>query len=314
MKYVFGLGFAALFLAVVCLVAPSVAVAANTVDITDTHGTTAVPVRPKKIVIMDFGMLDTLDAFGSMGLLAPDMRLALPKKSLPAYLSKYKSDEYVDVGGLKDFNLETIHAFKPDLIIISGRQQDFYNELSSMAPVWQVNSIPNPYIQGTMRNIKDLGRIFDVSAETDKALATLSESIRETRDAALAKNLRGLILLTNDGKISAYGSGSRFGIIHDALGVSEADSSIRVGIHGQLVNYEYIARQNPDVIFVVDRSAAVTGKADGVRILKNDLVNGTKAAKTGKIVSLDPNVWYLSGGGLISLRMMVDEVKTALEK
>ena len=74
-----------------------------------------------------------------------------------------------------------------------------------------------------------------------------------------------------------------------------------------------IAEKNPDFIFVVDRSIAVTGKADGVRILDNELVNGTAAARSGRIVSLDPNVWYLSGGGLQSLRMMVEEVRLAVE-
>ena len=314
MKTVFGFVCAAFFAAAFCLAAPHQAAAKDTTDITDTHGTSAFPVRPKRIVIMDFGMLDTLEAFKRMGLLDEDVQLALAKKNLPAYLSQYTSGEYVDVGGLKDFNLETIYAFKPDLIIISGRQQDFYDELRAMAPVWQVNGIPNPYIQGTMQNIRDMAKIFDVSEAADRALAAISESIQKTRDKAEARNLKGLVLLTNDGKISAYGSGSRFGVIHDALGVKEADSSIRVGIHGQLVNYEYIAQKNPDIIFVVDRSVAVTGKADGARLLKNDLVDGTKAAKNGRIISLDPNVWYLSGGGLISLRMMIDEVNAALEQ
>jgi len=269
---------------------------------------------PARVVVMDFGMLDSIDELVQAGAVSSELKLALPKGNLPSYLAKYESEEYLDVGGLKDFNLEIIFGFKPDLIIISGRQQDFYKELSSIAPVWQVDSLPSSYIEGVSGNIRNLGRIFSAEAAVEESLNRLGEEINSVRKKAAALDLNALVLLTNDGKISAYGSGSRFGIIHDALGLKEADRQIKVGIHGQLVNYEYIAQINPDIIFVVDRSIAVTGKADGVRILDNELVNGTNAAKNGRIVPLDPNVWYLSGGGLQSLRMMVRDIDDALEK
>lgn len=41
------------------------------------------------------------------------------------------------------------------------------------------------------------------------------------------------------------------------------------------------------------------------------LVNKTKAAKNGAIILLDPQVWYLSGGGIISLNKMIAEVEAA---
>ena len=286
----------------------------ETVTLQHKRGVVQIPRSPARIVIMDYGMLDTLDALESAGALDHTVQVALPKANLPGYLAKYKGDEYVDVGGLKDFNLETIYAFKPELIIISGRQQDFHTELSSIAPVWQIDSLPPDYVRGVMRNIRDMGRIFNAEKTVDAMLADIEAAALSLRRTVEDKHLQALVLLTNDGKISAYGSGSRFGVLYDALGFGQADPGIKVGIHGQLVNYEYIAEKNPDIIFVVDRSVAVTGKADGVRILKNDLVNGTRAARNGRIVSLDPNVWYLSGGGLQSLRMMVEEVRQAMKK
>ena len=297
-----------------CFGGLSAATAAEIISIPGKRGAVAVPAPPSRVVIMDYGMLDTLETFQAMGLLGNGVQVALPKSNLPDYLSKYRGEEFSDIGGLKDFNLEYINTFKPEVIIISGRQQDFYQELSSIAPVWQIDSLPAPYLQGTRQNIRDMGKLFAVGEAAEKALADIDRAAGEVRDRALAKGFKALVLLTNDGKISAYGSGSRFGIIHDALGFEQADPSTRVGIHGQLVNYEYIAKTNPDIIFVVDRSVAVIGKADGVRILENELVKGTTAAKKGRIVSLDPGVWYLSGGGLMSLRMMIDEVGRALEK
>ena len=48
------------------------------------------------------------------------------------------------------------------------------------------------------------------------------------------------------------------------------------------------------------------------QVLNNDLVKGTKAYQNKNIVYLDPNYWYLSGGGLVSLSEMVKEVEAAL--
>lgn len=288
--------------------------AATTVAITHGMGTTTVPVNPGRVVVMDYGSLDTLDYLIGAGAVSPDISLALPKQHLPAYLKKYADGKYVNTGSLKDFNMETVASFKPDLIIISLRQQDFYKDLSAIAPVVLFNNVPAPYWEGVIANIRNMGTIFGARELVEKAIARLEDEAVKTQETARAKNYRGLVLLTNDGKISAYGSGSRFGIIHDKLGVGQADTAIKVGTHGQMVNYEYIALRNPDIIFVVDRSVAVGGKADGARILRNELTDSTNAARNGRIVSLDPSIWYLSGGGIESLGMMVSTVRESVEK
>ncbi|MEN3930974.1 ABC transporter substrate-binding protein [Microvirga sp. W0021] len=308
-------GFLATVLCLFAILAGGIYQAAAQESVTITHklGTVTLKDIPKRVVIMDYGMLNSLDELIASGAVQKDLKFALPKQGLPDYMSKYKGDEYVDIGGLKDFNLETIYGFKPDLIIISGRQQDFYKDLSSIAPVWFVDSYPTDYMPGVTQNNRNLGKIFKAEAAVETALQGISSEIKVVHDLATAKNMAALVLLTNDGKISVYGSGSRFGIIYDVLGLKQADPNITTSLHGQVVNYEYIAEKNPDIIFVVDRSVAVSGKTDGLRILNNELVNGTNAAKNGKIIALDPGTWYLSSGGLQSLKMMVAEVKKAVE-
>ena len=114
--------------------------------------------------------------------------------------------------------------------------------------------------------------------------------------------------------MSAFGSGSRFGMVHDALGLVQADPGIKVGRHGQLVNFEYIAELNPDLILVIDRSAAIGKSIKNTRVLDNALVGKTNAAKNNRIIKLDPECWYLSGGGIISVKKMISEVEEAISK
>ena len=118
------------FLAALILPGLSMAAAdeAKTITATHTLGTVELPVNPKRVAVLDYGSLETISELG----VTP--ALALPKKFLPPYLSKFSGEQYTDLGTVKEFNIETINAFKPDLIIISGRQQDYYQKLSSIAP------------------------------------------------------------------------------------------------------------------------------------------------------------------------------------
>ncbi len=292
------------------LLLPGLALAAEevakTVPATHALGSVQLPVQPKRVAVLDYGSLETIDALGA----TPE--LAVPKKLIPSYLAKYKDERYTDLGNVREFNIETLNAFKPDLILISGRQQESYDKLSAIAPVYIVNTLAKDQLGEARKNIKLLGDVFAQPEKAQEALQKIDEAVARTRAKAAASGKKALILLTNDGRISAYGSGSRFGIIHDALGVPQADTNITVGIHGQQVNYEYVASRNPDIIYVVDRSVAIGRAAKNARVLDNAIVNRTKAAKNGAIVLLDPQVWYLSGGGIISLTKMISEVESAL--
>ncbi len=278
------------------------------ISVSQPKGNVEVPLNPKRVVVMDYGSLDTIDALNL------DLELAVPKRSMPKYLSKFRGDKYPDVGSVKEFDLEAINVFKPDLIVISSRQQDYYRELSKIAPVYCVNTLAKDQLAEARKNAEFFGKIFNKEKEVAEFLKNIDETVARVNREAKQSGLKALVLLANDGKISAYGSGSRFGIIHDGLGVLQADSKIKVGVHGQLVNYEYVSITNPDVIFVIDRSAAIGTRAKGTRLLNNPLVGKTSAAKNNRIIMLDPEYWYLSGGGLQSMSNMIAEIENAITK
>ncbi len=262
---------------------------------------------PNKVAVFDFGTLDTIHALGITA------EIALPKSNIPSYLSEFGGEKYTDAGGIKEPDLEAIHSFAPDLIIISARQAEYYDDLSSIAPTLYINVDSANYMQDFKRNAGWIGQIFGVSKEVDAKIAEIEDKIANVK-ANSSPDEKALIILTNDGSISAYGSGSRFGIIHDVFGIPTADSGVEVSTHGQEVNYEYIAEINPDILFVVDRTAVVGGEKTAAATLDNDLVNGTNAVKNGRVYELNPDVWYLSGGGLESVSMMADDIAAALAK
>jgi len=66
---------------------------------------------------------------------------------------------------------------------------------------------------------------------------------------------------------------------------------------------------NPQILFVVDRTAAIgTASEENAALLENDFVYQTDAYKNNKIINLSSDLWYLSGGGIESIHLMVEEV------
>lgn len=269
-------------------------------------GEDTVKVNPSNVVVFDFGVLDTLDKLGV------DVK-GVAQSSVPAYLEKYAGAEYTNIGSLKEPDLETIHGMKPELIIISGRQQDYYDELKKIAPTIFMGADNSRFMESFEENMRLLGQIFDKEEQVETELAVFGDQIAALKERAEASGKNGLIILANDGNISAYGPGSRFGIIHDVFGVAPVDADIKVSTHGDEISFEYIVDKNPGYLFVVDRNAAVGGEGNAKDSIENDLVKKTTTYQEGNIVYLDPQYWYLSGGGLVSFGQMLNDIDAAIK-
>ena len=276
--------------------------------ITITHelGETEVHKNPEKVIVFDFGMLDTLDY------LDVDVT-GVPQMNIPSYLEKYSGDDYEDIGSLKEPDFEKIANIDPDLIIISGRQSDLYDELSELGPVIFLGVDTTRYMDSFIENTEIIGEIFDKEDEVEEELSNIDEQIAEINDKAEKADKNGLIILANDDKVSAYGQGSRFGLIHDVFGVPAVDEDIEASTHGMNISFEYVAEKDPDLLYVVDRSAAIGEESAAKNVVENELITNTKAMQNDDIVYLNPDVWYLSGGGLISVQEMIKEISESLD-
>lgn len=282
--------------------------APTSMTVTHQLGEAEVPLNPSKVVVFDYGTLDTLDVLG-----LEDSVVALPKSSLPSYLEKYADDKYMNAGGIKEPDFEAIDGVDPDLIIISGRQSDAYEELNAIAPTIYMGVDTADYMNSFTSNVETLAKIFGKEEEAAAKLAEINTVIDSVKADVANVDKKGLIILANEGKISAYGPGSRFGIIHDVLGVPALDESLEVSTHGNEITFEYISEKNPGYLFVIDRTAAVGGEGNAAETVENVLVKNTDAYKDGHITYLDPEYWYLSGGGLISVEKMVNDIDAAVK-
>ncbi|MBF6628252.1 MAG: ABC transporter substrate-binding protein [Proteiniphilum sp.] len=277
------------------------------VTITHALDTVEVPMNPQRVVVLDFSALENLDYLG----IKP---VGVPMSGLPAHLSKYSEDASItDVGSIVEVNLEKINALQPDLIIMGRRLVEFYEELTAIAPVIYPNvDGSDDFLGAFTTNLHDLGEIFGRQEQLNEALAAINKRIERVKAKVETSEGKALILLHNRGRFSAYGSGSRFGFIHDVLGVPEAAQGLGTHTHGNPVSSEYVQKVNPDILFIVDRSQVVGNLVLDREQVENQLVQQTNASRKGMIIYLNPEYWYLAGGGITSVNAMIDEVEQAL--
>ncbi|MGD6845420.1 siderophore ABC transporter substrate-binding protein [Bacillus infantis] len=262
---------------------------------------------PDNIVVFDFGFLDTLDALGVEGITG-----VAKDNTLPAHLEKYSSDEYSSVGGLKEPLLEDIAELDPDVIFISGRQSAFYEELKEIAPVVFVGTSQEDY-WGTFESSVDLAaKMFGKEAEAEEYLAKIDTALEEVK--TLSGNYENsLVTMYNEGKLSGFAENSRYGYIYDIYGFKPVTNNIESSSHGSNFGFEAILEFNPQVLFVIDRTAAIGGESNIDKDMENDIVKKTEAYKNKKIVYLDGPLWYLGGGGLQSELAKIEEIVAELK-
>ncbi|KYG32106.1 siderophore ABC transporter substrate-binding protein [Alkalihalobacillus trypoxylicola] len=269
-------------------------------------GETTVDKNPETVVVFDMGILDALDGLGIEV-------TGLPQSNVPEYLSKYEGDEYTNAGSLFEPDFEEIFELDPDLIIISGRAAEAYDELNEIAPTIYMGFDSVNFYDSFKNNLDMIGQIFDKEAEVEEKLTEIDASIEEVQTLAEEQEAKGLLLMVNEGSLSVHGPGGRFDYLHSLFGIEPVDSSIDMARHGQEVDFEYIEMQNPEYLFVIDRGAAVsTGEESGNELLENSFVQNTQAYENDHIVFLDSIYWYITTGGLTSFAGMIEEVKEGL--
>ena len=249
---------------------------------------------PEKIVTFDLGAADTIRALGFEKNI-----VGMPTKTVPTYL-KDLAGKVKNVGSMVEPDLEALAALEPDLIIASPRTQKFVDKFNEIAPTVLFQASKDDYWTSTKANIESLASAF-CETGTQKAKEESSDK-------------KALAILLNEGKMAAFGAQSRFSFLYQTLKFKPTDTKFEDSRHGQEVSFESVKEINPDILFVINRTLAIGGdnsSNDGV--LEDALIAETPAAKNGKIIQLTPDLWYLSGGGLESTKLMIEDAQKALK-
>jgi iron complex transport system substrate-binding protein len=278
---------------------------AQAITIEHVRGKTILPAVPKTVVVFDLASLDVLDALGIPV-------AAVPLGPKPAYLAKYQDAKVAKAGTLWEPDYEAVNALNPDLVIVGMRSGPKYDAVAKIAPTIDMTVDAADLIGSAKRHALTLARIFGKETEAATRIARLDAAV-EAVSARAGTAGTALVVLTTGGRVSAFGSGSRFGVIHDTFGFTPAAPEIKTALHGQPISFEFIRKVNPDWLFVLDRDAAIDTRGQPAKqLLDNELVRETTAWRKNQVVYLDPAPFYLVNGGLTGMQSMVEQFETAL--
>ena len=265
-----------------------------------------VPRNPRSVVSFDFGTVDTLVALGLGD------RVKGTASGVPTYL-KSSLPARVDTGGMKEPDERAIRKLDPDVIMVTGRQGEQGQALSKIAPTLDMSLDGQGYLQGFERNVLALGTLFDKQPEARQQLQVMAAKIGQAHMRVANSGKRTLVLTHNDGNFSP----TEQPVIYSVLQAPRALAAPQPAQPGaprqrpQPMNVNQIVAADPEVIFIIDRSAAIGAEPLTTEALRASPLSGTSAGRNGRIVYLDPALWYLSGGGLLSLSLQLDEAAAA---
>ncbi len=267
---------------------------------------TAKPVD--RIVALDFGALDTISSLGDANKV-----VAAPIDNAPKYLANFFTGQTVEnAGGLKMPQIEAIKKTNPDLIIISGRANQFYDELSTIAPTIKYAAQSDDYMDSVRQNIMEVAQKLEKTELANQKIDELHQKIADLKNISARNASKAIILLHNDGKLILSEKSNYANIIFGLAGLGNAAES--GGSERVIVDNQFLSKVNPDIIYIVDRSAAIGKTPLNVAAYFQDKnLKKLTAVKNSKVVYLEPTLWYLSGGGLQSLGLQLDEIKSSLK-
>ncbi len=264
---------------------------------------------PQRIVSFDYGSYDSLIALG-----AGERVLAVPG-NVPPYLAE-KAGQTQDAGNMKTPDIDAIAALKPDLILITGRQGESRQALQALAPTLDMGISGDDYFASIAHNVRLLGQLVGKPAEAQQALTALQGKADQARQRVAASKQRTLVLTHNDGRFAPTEQALIYSLLQAprALPAPAPQPAGAPRQRPQPLDADAIAAARPDVIFIIDRSAAIGATPLDVATLANSPLARTPAAQAKRVVYLDPALWYLSGGGLQSVDLQIDQVLAAYRR
>ncbi|NEN75309.1 siderophore ABC transporter substrate-binding protein [Pelistega sp. NLN82] len=274
-------------------------------------GDTSIKNIPQRVVALDMNEVDFLD------------RLAIPiagmvKDFIPHFLRQYQGREDIqDLGAIVQPNLDRIYTLKPDLILITPLHSKHYQELSSLAPTIHYDidyKTSENQFEMVKKHLEDLGGIFQKQDLAEKEIEKLDNKIKQVRQLIAKHPEKALIVLHNNGSFSNMSLSSRYGFIFKELGVKPASENTEVSLHGQPITSEFIYSANPDILYIIDRTAVMEKKAIiNKEQVSNPLLKETIAWKNNRVIFVDADAWYTTAASPTSLSIMMDDVLKAYQ-
>ena len=268
-------------------------------------GEVEIPANPKKIVDIS-GSSEELVLLGH-NVVGTSNVDSYDTSNVPAYMKDKLGDaKVVGHSMMETADVEAILACEPDLIIMSTRQEQIYDELKEIAPTVMLEDQSNDW----EAKLKDVAKLF---GQEDEAQAWLddyyakAEKLGKEIKEANGEDTTYLTVLASSGSFMVFTEGGIGTVLKDDMKLPQpANMPEQDSITLPTVTMEGLSEIDADHIIVI---ATESDKAD---LEASSVWSQIRAVKEGNVTILDASPYFSQAYNPIGRELILESVKDSV--
>ena len=230
-------------------------------------------------------------------------------ENVPAYMKEQLGDaKVVGHSMMETMDIEAILACKPDLIIMSTRQEQIYDELKEIAPTVMLEDQSNDWED----KLEDVAEIFGQEEEAEAwldAYYAKAEKLGKEIKSANGEDTTYLTVLASSGSFMVFSEGGIGTVLKDDMKLPQpANMPEQDSITLPTVTMEGLSEIDADHIIVI---ATESDKAD---LEASSVWSQIRAVKEGNVTILDASPYFSQAYNPVGRELILESVKDAVIK
>jgi iron complex transport system substrate-binding protein len=266
-------------------------------------GSTEIPERPERVVVLDTGELDTALALGVVPV------GAVTTDASDDFLS-YLADDAADVqpvGTVAEPDLEAIAALQPDLILSNKtRHEAIYEQLGQIAPTVFAERVGVVWKENFLLDAEALGLEARAHAELDEYEASVAALGEELGDPA-GTTISALRFV--EGTVRVYSGQSFIGTVLADIGLDQLELPTGPSPTFAELAAEEITQADADIVLYSSFGPADASGGDAV--VAGPLWSRLGAVADGRAHAVEDDIFY-TGIGLRAAMLQLEELRELL--
>ena len=208
---------------------------------------------------------------------------------------------------METMDMEAILACNPDLIIMSERQSQIYDQLKEIAPTVMIKDYGNDWRD----RLTDIAKMFNKEDKATEWLSNYDETAKKLGEEVAANNGEEsyLPVLSSSGQFMVFSDAGIGTIINEDMGLARPENlPVQDGITLPMLSIEGLAEIDADHIVLIATDA------DKAELEENSVWQNIRAVKEGNVTILNASPYFSQSYNPIGRLLLLESLKNELMK
>lgn len=208
---------------------------------------------------------------------------------------------------METMDMEAILACNPDLIIMSERQSQIYDQLKEIAPTVMIKDYGNDWRD----RLTDIAKMFNKEDKATEWLSNYDETAKKLGEEVAANNGEEsyLPVLSSSGQFMVFSDAGIGTIINEDMGLARSENlPVQDGITLPMLSIEGLAEIDADHIVLIATDA------DKAELEENSVWQNIRAVKEGNVTILNASPYFSQSYNPIGRLLLLESLKNELMK